>query len=121
MIQIDLMEILLKRLTSKGWAQNNGYAQRGNPRVLDRSGIKIALVKPIKIDPFKIFQDEIDKFFTSLISIIEKNGIKKIFLPGGGPIPIPQFFLDYCRENGINITVVKDENIDSLIDSLNDL
>ncbi|GAA4074087.1 hypothetical protein GCM10022389_19540 [Flavobacterium cheonanense] len=114
MIQIDLIEILLKRLKSTGWIQNGGYAIRENPRVLDRFGIRIAVVKPIRIDPFKILQDEIDKFFTSLISIIKKNGIKNIFLPGGGPIPIPQFFLDFCRENGINITVVTDENIDSL-------
>jgi len=112
MIQIDTIEILLKRLKNRGWRQNGGYAIRGNPRVLERNGIRIAVVKPIKIDPFKILQDEIDNFFRSLINIILKNGIKDVFLPGGGTIPIPQFFLDFCNENGINIHIVTNENVD---------
>jgi hypothetical protein len=112
MIQIDVMEVLLKRLKNRGWRQNGGYAIRGNPRVLENYGEQIAVVKPIKIDPFKVLQDEIDKFFRSLINIINKNGIKNVFLPGGGTIPIPQFFLDFCKENGINIHVVTNENID---------
>jgi 2-hydroxy-3-keto-5-methylthiopentenyl-1-phosphate phosphatase len=116
MIQIDLMEVLLKRLKNSGWKQNGGYAIKGNPRVLERYGKKIAVVKPIKIDPFKVLQDEIDKFFRSLIDIINKNGIKNVFLPGGGTIPIPQFFLDFCKENGINIHVVTNENIDQFGD-----
>jgi hypothetical protein len=111
MIQIDVMDVLLKRLKNSGWKQNGGYAIRGNPRVLERSGKRIAVVKPIKVDPFKIIQDEIDKFFRSLIDIIIKNSIKDVFLPGGGTIPIPQFFLDFCRENGINIHIVTNENI----------
>jgi len=112
MIQIDLMEVLLKRLKNQGWKQNGGYAIRGNPRVLERSGKRIAVVKPIKVDPFKVLQTEIDKFFRSLIDIVNKNGIKDVFLPGGGTIPIPQFFLDFCKENSINIHVVTAENID---------
>jgi len=112
MIQIDLMEILLKRLKRIGWKQNSGYAIRGNPRVLESSEKRIAVVKPIKIDPFKVLQDEIDKFFRLLINIILKNGIKDVFLPGGGTIPIPQFFLDFCRENGINIHIITPENIE---------
>jgi len=59
-------------------------------------------------------QDEIDNFFCSLINIILKNGIKDVFLPGVGTISIPQFFLDFCKEHGINIYVVTDENIDQL-------
>ena len=116
MIQIDVIEKLLKRLKNKGWKQNGGYAIRGNPRVLERNGRSVAAVKPIKIDPFKILQNEIDKFFRSLVDILNKNGIKNVFLPGGGTIPIPQFFLDYCRENGIDIHIVTTENIDQFED-----
>jgi hypothetical protein len=102
----------LKRLKNRGWRQNGGYAILGNPRVLGRKGKQIAVVKPIKIDPYKILQDEIDNFFRSLIKIILKNGIMDVFLPGGGTIPIPQFFLDFCNENGINIHIITNENID---------
>jgi hypothetical protein len=75
MIQIDLMEILLKRLKRNGWKQNGGYAIRGNPRILERLGIRIAVVKPIQVDPFKDLDDQIEKFFKSLIGIFLKNGI----------------------------------------------
>lgn len=112
MIQIDTIEILLKQLKNRGWRQNGGYAIRGNPRVLERNGKRIVVGKPIKIDPFKILQDEIDNFFRSLINIILKNGVQDVFLPGGGTIPIPQFFLDFCNENGINIHIVTNENVD---------
>lgn len=112
LIQIDIIEILLKRLKNRGWRQNGGYAIRGNPRVLELNGKQITAVKPIKIDPFKILQNEIDDFFRSLINIISKNGIKDVFLLGGGTIPIPQFFLDFCNEHGINIHIVTIENVD---------
>jgi hypothetical protein len=112
LVQFDVIEVLLKRLKHGGWKQNGGYAIRGNPRVLERYGTHITVVKPIKIDPYKNLLDEIDKFFKSLIDIIIKNGIKDVFLPGGGTIPIPQFFLDFCRDNGINIHVLTTENID---------
>lgn len=112
MIQIDVMEVLLKQLKIRGWRENGGYAIRDNPRVLERDGKRVAAVKPIKIDPFKLIQTEIDNFFRYLIDIINKNGIKIVFLAGGGTIPIPDFFLDYCRENGINILMVTNDNID---------
>ncbi len=112
MIMIDIMEVLLQRLKKSGWKQNGGYAILGNPRVLDRSLSRIAVVKPIKINPYKILQEEIDKFFHSLIGIVIKNGIKHIFLPGGGDIHIPQFFFDFCRDQGINYNIVNSDNID---------
>ena len=113
MIQIydDVTDKLLKGFKNRGWMQNGGYAIRDNPRVLESSGVKIAVIMPIKIDPFRGQQVEIDKFFQSLINIILKNGIKDVFLPGGGTIPIPQDFLDFCREHGINIHVITIENI----------
>ena len=112
MIQIDLMEIILKQLKRKGWKQNGGYAIRGNPRVLEQSGRRIAVVKPLQIDPFKNITEQVEKFFESLIRIIQKNGIKDVFLPGGGTIPIPQFFLDFCKEMGINIHIIDTGNIE---------
>jgi hypothetical protein len=112
MILIDLMDTFLKRLKKSGWKQNGGYAIQDNPRVLERNGKKIAVIKPIKVDPYKILQDEIDKFFRSLTNIILKNGITDVFLQGGGTIPIPQFFLDFCKENGIKIHIVTNELLD---------
>ena len=112
MIQIDTMEMLLRRLKSNGWKQNGGYAIKGRPRVLEGFGKKIVVVKPIKIDPYKVLQDEINKFFKALEGIILRNGVKDVFLPVGGTIPIPQFFLDFCREKGINIHLITPENVD---------
>lgn len=115
MLQIDLTEIILQRLKKQGWKQNGGYAIFGKVRVLDRSGVKVAVVKPIKIDPFKVIQDQIDKIFKTLTEIILKNGIKDVFLPGGGNIPIPESFKDFCKKNNINIHIVTLDNIEDYV------
>ena len=52
LIQINVIEFLLRKLHDKGWRQNAGYAIRGNPRVLECNGRKIAVVNPIRINSF---------------------------------------------------------------------
>jgi hypothetical protein len=110
LVDVDFTQTLLKNLKKSGWKQVGGYSL-GNPKVLERSGKRIAVARPIRIDPSKVLRDEIDKFFKSLKNIVEKNAIKDVFLPGGGTIPLPQFFLDFCKEHNINIHVVTLENV----------
>jgi hypothetical protein len=112
MIQIDIIGIFMKRLLTKGWNQNRGYGQKDSTRVLERNGIHIAAVKPIRINSIKTLESEIEKFFKTLMGIIQRKGIKIVFLPGGGTIPVPQFFLDFCKKNGVEIHILTAENID---------
>jgi len=116
LILIDNSEILLNRMKINGWKQNGGYAIRGNPRVLEKGNDRLIVVKPIRIDPFKVLKDEIDKFFESLKRIIGKlkslgKSISGVYLPGGGTIPLPKWFRDFCKENGGEILIYSDENV----------
>lgn len=116
LILIDNSEILLKRMKINGWKQNGGYAIRGNPSVLEKGNDRLIVVKPIRIDPFKVLKDEIDKFFESLKRIIGKlkslgKNISGVYLPGGGTIPLPKWFSDFCKENGVEILIYNDENV----------
>jgi hypothetical protein len=113
LIDLDFTQTLLKNLKKSGWKQVSGYSL-GNPKVLERNRERIAVVRPIRIDPSKVLQDEIDKFFKSLEKILEKNAIEEVFLPGGGTIPIPQFFLDYCKKHNIQIHLVTVENFNQM-------
>ena len=116
MIQIDIIGIFMKRLLTKGWNQNRGYGQKDSTRVLERKGIHIAAVKPIRINSIKTIESEIEKFFKTLMGIIQRKGIKIVFLPGGGTIPVPQLFLDFCKKNGVEIHILTAENIDQYQD-----
>ena len=111
MINIDVTDALFDGLRRNGWKHNPGYAIRNNPRVLERGTERIAVVLPIRVNVQNGIQNEIDKFFTSLEKIIRKNGIRDIFIQGGGSYPMPDFFDDFCKQNGITIHVVTPDNV----------
>lgn len=115
MLQIQFMGTILKRLRDAGWIQNPGYAIRLNPRGLERGKERTMVVHPIEIDPTIDTGKQIDKFFKSLINSITRYGAKSVYLPGGGTIPIPQFFKDFCNEMGIEIIIVDSENINDIL------
>ena len=55
---------------------------------------------------YKVELSQIDEVFKNLIETIKRFDAKEIFLPGGGDILIPEFFEDFCRENGISIHII---------------
>ena len=116
MLNIDVTDALFDGLRRNGWKHNAGYAIRNNPRVLERGTERIAVVLPIRVNVQNGIQNEIDKFFTSLEKIVMKNGIKYIFIPGGGSFPMPSFFEEFCKQHGITIHVVTPENVFELND-----
>ena len=111
MIQTHVINTLLERLRVKGWKQNGGYAIRGNPRVLGKGGRTIIVVLPVNIDPQEGVNSQVDDFFRSLMKIADKLTSTDVFLPEGGSIPVPPFFIDFCKGLGIKIHYV---DIDSL-------
>lgn len=111
MIHIDCSDALFEGFKRNGWRQNPGYAIRNNPRVFERGSERIAVVLPIRVNVRNGIQNELDKFFKTLEKIILKNGIRDIFIQGGGTFPMPEFFKDFCRINGINIHVITEENV----------
>lgn len=114
-LQEDLMGSFIILRKYEGWKENGGYAIRGNPRVLMRNSQRIAVVKPILIDRKKNIENHITKFFDSLKRILANNSIKDIFFPGGGTIPIPKDFIDFCKLKGITIHFITNDNFDKYV------
>ena len=65
-------------------------------------------------------QNEIDDFFRRLISEIRLRGITNIVFRAGG-IPIPDFFTDWCQQNGVTIQILPDEELDMIYPEVNDI
>ena len=60
-----------------------------------------------------------DKFWQDIQAAIRAGGNpREIIFLGGGTIPIPDWFRDWCRNQGIGITILVPEEID--IDPLKD-
>jgi hypothetical protein len=109
MIRINVMRPFLNRLKDRGWKKvSRGITD--NIQVLRRGDIKI-VVENISIDASVDIRPQISEFFERLIEIILKADAKEIFLPGGGDVPIPEFFKEFCRENGIDINILTNESV----------
>lgn len=116
MIKINVMRTFLNRLRDRGWKNINvrGYTDKDN-QVLRRGDKSIIGVENINVDASGDIRPQIDELFKSLIEIIERTNTKEIFLPGGGDIPIPDFFKEYCRERGIQIHFVTIESYRDIV------
>jgi hypothetical protein len=111
MIEINVMRTFLNRLRDRGWKNINvrGYTDK-DIQVLRRGDQSIIGVENINVDASVDIRLQIDELFNNLIEIIKRTDAKEIFLPGGGEIPVPYVFKEYCRVNGIEIHFVSMES-----------
>ena len=116
MIKINVMRTFLNRLRDRGWKNINvrGYTDK-DIQVLKRGDQSIIGVENINVDASADIRPQIDELFKSLIEIIERANAKEIFLPGGGDIPVPDFFKEYCRSYGIQIHFVSMESYRDIV------
>ena len=96
----------------------NGYNKRPwrqgklGVKVYEKNNKAIVLIPTIEIQPpFICSQSKaVDDYFTELKKLLtglnNKFKLTDIFLPGGGTIPIPEWFSDWCKQNGIKIHLV---------------
>lgn len=113
MIIIDLTPVVLERLRNSGWKENMGYTLKNNPRILEKDGKRIAVVGVLSLKGSLSIKDQVETFFKKMEKILTKNtDIKEVHIYGGGTIPIPPTFIDYCNTNGIKISFFDHENID---------
>ena len=112
MLRIDLMKPLIKKLGKQGWKRRQGDLNpASNPIVLRNRHQSVILTTSIPCDPEKEIQNEVDDYFRGVIERIKRDAsIKIVFLPGGGTIPVPQFFVDFCKEVDIEIRIIDGEN-----------
>ncbi len=108
------MRTFLNRLKDSGWRNINvrNYTDNDN-QVLKRGDKSILCVEQINLDGTSDIHAQINGLFKYLIELIERSRSREIFLPGGGEIPIPDFFIDYCKINDILIHVILEENLDN--------
>lgn len=59
-------------------------------------------------------QNEIDEYFERLKREILLRGINKIVFRGGGTISVPEFFINWCKQNGVMIEILEDNELDRL-------
>jgi hypothetical protein len=107
MIKINVMRTFLNRLKDRGWKNIivKWYTDNDN-QVLRRGEKNIIVIDSINVDSSVDIKPQIDEVFKNLIETIKRFDAKEIFLPGGGDILIPEFFENFCRENGISIHII---------------
>ena len=118
MIQVNVMPSFLGRLRDRGWKNVNvrGYSDQ-NIQVLQRGESLILAVENVTVDASVDIGTQIQVMFRNLMEIVEKTKykIKDIFLPGGGDIPVPEFFKTFCDNCGIRLTLIGIENFKDVI------
>ncbi len=116
MIKINVMRTFLNRLRDRGWKNLSvrGYTDK-DIQVLRRGDQTIIGVENVNVDASADSGLQIDELFKNLIELIKRTNTKEIFLPGGGEIPVPDFFKEYCRANGIEIHFVSMESYGDLV------
>jgi hypothetical protein len=96
-------------LIRKGYRSCEWDNQRGQ-RVYTKQGCCTVIVIP-KLTPISSSPEDIDDMFTKiqdgLKDVLAQGGtISDLYLPGGGTTPIPDWFKDWCRQNGIRLHVM---------------
>jgi hypothetical protein len=113
MIQVNVMPSFLGRLRDRGWKNVNvrAYTDR-NIQVLQRGESLILAVENVTVDASVDIGPQIEVMFRNLIEIMKKTKFKinNVFLPGGGNIPVPEFFKTFCEEHDVRVVFVTIEN-----------
>jgi hypothetical protein len=117
MISINVMPILMNRLKDRGWKNVSVRGYTTNQiQILKRGNESIMVIVSITFDSTIDVTPQLNDYFEQLKNLMQHDILKDVFLPGGGDIPIPDFFRNYCYENRISIHLV---TYNSLIDYIN--
>jgi hypothetical protein len=111
MLKINVMRSFLNRLRDRGWKNKNvrGVTDK-DIQVLHRAERSIVCVENIVADASVDLEPQIEDLFHKLQEIILRTNAGEIFLPGGGDLEIPEFFLRFCHNREIKIHMVSIES-----------
>lgn len=106
MLRVNVMTSLLNRLKERSWRPDK------RKDFYNRSNRTIVLVQEILVDASVDLMPQVEGFFDKMLEDMKsaRNPITDVLLPGGGDIPIPDFFRQYCEQNGIGVHAVHEEN-----------
>jgi hypothetical protein len=80
---------------------------------------KIGIVRGNYVGPMT--KSEVDDYFERLKKEILLRGLNKIVFQGGGTISIPDFFSEWCNQNGVDILILNEDELNRLYHQDNDL
>ena len=110
------MRTFFNRLRDRGWKNSNMRGLTNNDNQVLRRGNKcIVGVENICVDTSVDLIPQIEELFQSLIETIQRADAKEIFLPGGGDITMPNFFINYCVEHNISIHILTIESFQEFL------
>jgi hypothetical protein len=93
------------------------YSQNIAVQIL--GGIRIGVVRSLAIN--NPSNAEIKEYFKNLIKEIKLLGINRIVFRAGGTIPLPDFFRDWCLQNGVAIEILEDDDLGNNYPTNNDI
>jgi hypothetical protein len=119
---IDISAAVMQEAIRHGWDIVWRPYPKGIGGRLLRKGNRRGIYLPhIPVDPFSAVprNTQIRDVFEALKKAIERllkagHVVGPIILQGGGTIPIPDWFRDFCRDNGISLVVLDGEDVGSV-------
>jgi hypothetical protein len=99
-----------------------GYAVRRwrhgvmGTQVYERNGRAIVVIPSIELPPPVIqpISQSVSDYFKRLCDVLsglgKKFNVSDLFLPGGGDVPVPEWFKDWCKKNGIRIHIIDSDS-----------
>jgi len=103
-------------LTNSGFQKQPWRKGILGTRVYTRAGEAVVAIPTIEIPPPSVvsISQSIDDYFKRLrdvlVGLAKKFNITDIFFPGGGNIPLPNWFSTWCKQNSIHVHIL-DEDI----------
>ena len=122
--------VILNRwsLRIEEWLIDIGYQPPRRPllgevgaRVLTKNGKAGVFIDGILISSLSNENEQIDNYFNRLKKSLQRTLLKhpetEVFFRGGGTIPVPEWFRDWCNQNGIKIHIVGEngENLPEMV------
>ncbi len=90
------------------WQSSRVYTQEVD--VQTHSGHRVGIVREIGV--LAPTAKNIKDYFDGLTRELIKEGIQKIVFKGGGTIPIPDSFKEFCKQNGIGLEILDGDELE---------
>lgn len=113
---IDISAAVQNEYRQRGWtrAWHRNCPQGSGGRMYTKGDKRSIYLPHIPINPWSLVPtaQQVDDFFNKLMSEIKrmlKSGktVSPVLFQGGGTIPIPDWFRDFCVEHGITLKVLE--------------
>lgn len=119
MIQVNYTKNVIEELNQRGYKHKKwrhgalgSAVYIGTPHQKPKVVIKTIEVPPPSIQPLHASVDDYFRRLQSLlVGIISALGPVDLFLPGGGSIPVPSWFQDWCRDNQVHIEICEGDRL----------